>query len=86
MRAAVERTAEPIALAALHVCTTLTGSCLIALMAAEGALEGEEAWHASIVDEKWNASLWGWDEEAERRLATRREEFLAAHALVRALS
>ncbi len=55
-------------------------------MAAEGALSGEEAWEASIVDEAWNASLWGWDEEAERRLAARKEEFLAAHALVRALA
>ncbi len=34
VRAAVERWSEPAALAALHVCTTLTGSCLIALMAA----------------------------------------------------
>ncbi len=60
VRAAVERWSEPAALAALHVCTTLTGSCLIALMAAEGALSGEAAWEASIVDEAWNASLWGW--------------------------
>ncbi len=86
VRAAVERRTDSIGLAALHVCTTLTGSCLIALMAAEGALSGEEAWEASIVDEAWNASLWGWDEEAERRLAARKEEFLAAHALVRALA
>ncbi len=86
VRAAVGRRGEPVSLAALHVCTTLTGSCLIALMAAEGALSGEAAWKASIVDEAWNASLWGWDEEAERRLAARREEFLAAHALVRALA
>ncbi len=86
VRAAVGRRGEPVSLAALHVCTTLTGSCLIALMAAEGALSGEAAWEASIVDEAWNASLWGWDEEAERRLAARREEFLAAHALVRALA
>ncbi len=86
VRAAVARRSEPVGLAALHVCTTLTGSCLIALMAAGGALSGEEAWEASIVDESWQASLWGWDEEAEKRLAARREEFLAAHALVRALA
>lgn len=86
IRAAAGRWREPIALAALHVMTTLTGSSLIALMAAEGALSGEDAWRAAIVDESWNASLWGWDEEAERRLAARREEFLAAHGLLRALA
>ena len=85
VRAAVSKRSEPIGLAALHVMTTLAGSALIALMAAEGALSGEEAWRASILDEAWNASLWGRDEEAERRLALRREEFLAAHGLVRAL-
>jgi len=86
VRVAAARWREPIALAALHVMTTLTGSALIALMAAEGSIDGEEAWRASIVDETWNGSLWGWDEEAERRLAARREEFLAAHALARALA
>jgi chaperone required for assembly of F1-ATPase len=86
IRAAAARWREPIALAALHVMTTLTGSSLIALMAAEGALSGEDAWKAAIVDESWNASLWGWDEEAEKRLAARREEFLAAHGLLRALA
>jgi chaperone required for assembly of F1-ATPase len=86
IRAAVGRWRQPVALAALHVMTTLTGSCLIALMAAEGDLGAEEAWQASIVDESWNASLWGWDEEAERRLAARRDEFMAAHSLARALA
>jgi len=85
VRAALAPRVEPIGLAALHVMTTLTGSCLIALMAAEGALAGDQAWDASLVDESWNASLWGRDEEAERRLAARRAEFLTAAALLRAL-
>ena len=37
-RAAVEAYAEPFAVAALHVMTSLTGSLLLALMTAEGAL------------------------------------------------
>jgi chaperone required for assembly of F1-ATPase len=82
----VGRINQPISLAALHVMTTITGSCLIALMAGGGRLAGEEAWQTATVDENWNASLWGWDEDAVRRHAKRREEFLAAHALFQAVA
>lgn len=86
VQAAARRITRPIALAAMHVMTTMSGSCLIAMMAGAGALSGEEAWRASTVDEDWNAALWGWDEEAIGRHAKRREEFLAAHALYRAVA
>lgn len=81
---AVAAETDPVRLAALHVMTTLTGSCLIALMAASGALAAAEAWSASTVDEDWNASLWGRDSEAEARMLRRRGEFLAACALLKA--
>ncbi len=86
VRQAVGEIHQPVALAALHVLTTMSGSCLIALMAGSGKLSGEDAWRAATADEEWNASLWGWDGEAERRHAKRREEFLAAHALYRAVA
>jgi chaperone required for assembly of F1-ATPase len=56
--------------------TTLTGSALIAAMIAEGALEAEAGWNAAHVDEEWQASLWGADEEAAARRERRRREFL----------
>ena len=69
---------EPFRLAALHVATTLTGSALIALALAEGALGVEAAWAAAHVDEDWNISQWGADAEALERRARRYMDFSAA--------
>ncbi len=46
--------ADPWRLGALHVATTLTGSALMALALAAGALSTEDAWTAAHVDEDWN--------------------------------
>jgi chaperone required for assembly of F1-ATPase len=43
-----------------------------------GRLSPEEAWAAAHVDEHYQASVWGRDEEAEARLALRKTEFEAA--------
>jgi chaperone required for assembly of F1-ATPase len=77
---------EPIALSCLHVMTTLSGSCLIALMTAAGALSVQEAWMAASVDEDWTAALWGQDEEAMYRANRRKQEFEAATALCAAVT
>ena len=77
-RAAVEAYADPFAVAALHVMTNLTGSLLIALMTARGALSAEAAWRAAHVDEDFQIGLWGEDDEAKRRRAARRRDFEAA--------
>nr|WP_306267381.1 ATP12 family protein [Pararhizobium sp. IMCC3301] len=66
---------DPLCLAGLQVMTSLTGSVLIALAAAEGALTGHSAWAAAHVDEDWNISHWGADAEAQARRAFRRREF-----------
>jgi chaperone required for assembly of F1-ATPase len=76
---------DPVALACLHVLTTLSGSCLIALMAASGAASGETAWQAATVDEVWNIQFWGQDEEATIRTARRKDEFVTALGLLRAV-
>jgi chaperone required for assembly of F1-ATPase len=86
MRSILEGFSDPIALAALHVMTTLSGSCLIALMAAEGALSLEAAFSAASIDEQWSAQVWGEDGEASQRMALRREEFSTALALLRAVT
>lgn len=74
---------EGLGLAALEVMTTLTGSALIALGVARGALRLEAAWAAAHVDEDWNIALWGEDDEAKARRARRFTEMQAAEVVLR---
>jgi chaperone required for assembly of F1-ATPase len=76
IRAAIP--AEPWRLGALSVITTLTGSALLALALAQGALAAEAAWAAAHVDEDWQMSQWGRDELALARRQYREAEFQAA--------
>jgi chaperone required for assembly of F1-ATPase len=69
-------------LTALHVMTTLTGSALLALAHARGALAAEAAWAAAHVDEDWQISRWGEDAEAAARRAHRWAEMQAASRLL----
>lgn len=75
--------AAPFILASLHVMTTLTGSALIALAVAYGALTAGEAWTAAHVDEEFQIGIWGADEEAMLRRARRWTEMAAAANLLR---
>jgi len=84
-RAAVESYADPFAVAALHVMTSLTGSLLMALMTAEGALTPEAAWRVAHVDEDFQIGRWGEDDEAKRRRAARWRDFEAAAKVIAAL-
>ena len=82
VRAALEGFDEPIALAALHVMTSLTGSVLLALAVARQHVSAEEAWRIAHVDEDFQISQWGEDAEASaRREARRRDSEAAARAL-----
>jgi chaperone required for assembly of F1-ATPase len=76
---------SPIALAALHTITTLTGSALLALAFAEGRIDAQGAWHLAHLDEDWTNEHWGTDAEAEHRRAKRHEEMQAAAAVFSAL-
>jgi chaperone required for assembly of F1-ATPase len=69
---------QPWRLGAVHVVTTLTGSALIALAMACGALSADAAWQAAHVDEDWNVAQWGRDEMAISRREFRFAEFQAA--------
>lgn len=66
---------DPWHLTALYLLTTLTGSTLISLMLIAGALAPEAAWAAAHVDEDYQISQWGEDEEAQARRQGRRVEF-----------
>jgi len=69
---------EPWRLGAVHSMTTLTGSALIALAMARGALSADAAWQAAHVDEDWNLAQWGRDGMAAARQEFRFAEFQAA--------
>ena len=73
---------DPLALAAHHVMTTLTGSALLALAHGRGRLKAEEAWAAAHVDEDWQISRWGEDAEAKARRQRRWTEMQAASRLL----
>jgi chaperone required for assembly of F1-ATPase len=78
VRGAVEAFESPLAVAALHGMTSLTGSVLLALAVARGALSAEAAWRAAHVDEDFQISKWGEDDEAVARRAARWRDFSVA--------
>ena len=65
-------------LAGLSPLVTVSGSLVVALALAEGAIGLETAWAAATLDEQWQAEQWGEDEEAVKALAGRRADFAAA--------
>ena len=73
---------EPWRLGAVHVVTTLTGSALIALALAGGAITVEAAWAAAHVDEDWNMEFWGRDEVTMQRRAFRFGDMQAAASVL----
>ena len=82
VRAAVRSIAEgpagPLRLAALSVMTSLTGSVLLALAVANGAMSAEAAWTAAHVDEDHEMGIWGLDAEALSRRSRRWTEMQTA--------
>ena len=81
MRAAIP--GDPWRLAAVSSITALTGSALLALALAHGALDAETAWAAAHVDEDWQMSQWGKDDLALEGRAFREAEFRAAVTMLR---
>jgi chaperone required for assembly of F1-ATPase len=76
--AALDAYDDPVALAALSVMTTLTGSALLPLAVARGFLSPDAAWRAAHVDEDFEIERWGLDAEATARREARWREFEAA--------
>ncbi len=73
------------ALAGLSTVVTLTGSLLLALALAEGAIDADTAWAAAHVDEEWQAEMWGVDDLAAQTLALKRREYDGAIAFLAAI-
>ncbi len=83
LRARLGEESDPFRLAAIHQMTTLTGSLILALAVAADRLDAAEAWRLAHVDEDWNISLWGEDEEAKARREARFADMRAADLLLR---
>lgn len=83
--AALARYRSPFELSCLNVTTTLTGSAVLALAFADGALDLDETWALAHLDEDWTVEHWGSDAEAEARREARYREFAAAASLYQAL-
>ena len=75
---------DPWRLGAMHAVTTLTGSALIAIALARGALSVDAAWAAAHVDEDWNMKFWGRDALALERRAARFSDMQAAATVLEA--
>ena len=70
-------------LAALHDLTSLSGSLVIGLAAAEGWGDPDDLWSRSRTDELWQIAQWGPDEEAEATAELKRQAFLHAFEFYR---
>jgi len=69
-------------LTALHELVTLSGSLMLGLAIARGALDPAAAWELSRIDEAWQIEHWGLDAEAEAAAEQRRADFLRAAAML----
>ncbi len=65
----------PFELAALAPIVTVSGSLVLALALAEGAMTAAEAWAAAQVDEAWQAEHWGEDDLAIATRDAHRRDF-----------
>ncbi len=70
-------------LTGFHDLVAISGSLVLALAVIDGAVSCDEAWRLSRIDEEWQTSLWGADEDELRAEAVRREGFLQAERFFR---
>ncbi|HVL21601.1 MAG TPA: ATP12 family protein [Amaricoccus sp.] len=72
----------PFALAGLHGLVALSGSLVLGLAVARGALAPDAAWELGRLDETWQAEHWGLDAEAEAAADAARADFLDSARLL----
>ncbi len=76
---------DDFALSGLGELVTLSGSLVLGLAVAQGALDAEPAWDLSRLDETWQSEQWGIDAEAVSAAAKKRADFLRAAAFIEML-
>lgn len=69
---------DPHRLAALGILVPSYGSLVLGLAVAHGAVSATEAHEIATLDERHQAEFWGWDHEAETRMARMAEDIAAA--------
>ena len=62
-------------LTAFSELVTISGSMLLALALYFNEVDVERAWHKSVLDEVWQASKWGYDEESTRVRKNKLDDF-----------
>ena len=83
--AAAYRAFDAFRLAALNPIVTISGSAVLGLAVAEGAMDAEAAWAMGHLDELWQAEQWGKDPLAEAGHRERQGDLAAATAFLRLL-
>ena len=78
----VTRYKDAYQLAALHALTSLSGSAILSFAHGEGHLSVMQLWQAAHVDEDWQNSRWGIDDEAQTRRELREAELMAASTML----
>jgi len=76
--AAAYRAFDPFRLAALHPVVTISGSAVVGLAVAAGAMDAGTAWEVGHLDELWQAEQWGKDPLAEAGHKERQRDLAAA--------
>jgi chaperone required for assembly of F1-ATPase len=71
-------------LAGFHDLVSISGSLILALAVIHSHLPAQEAWTLSRVDEDYQISQWGDDEEASELAALKRDAFINASAFYQA--
>lgn len=82
---AAYRAHDAFRLAALHPVVTISGSAIVGLAVAEGAMDAAAAWAIGHLDELWQAEQWGKDPLAEAAHAARQADLAAAVTMLRLL-
>lgn len=68
----------PFRMAAFHDLVALSGSLILAFAVARGRLTQQDGWSTSRIDEDWQISLWGEDDEAAAVALRKRQSFAEA--------
>lgn len=72
-------------LAGFHDLVALSGSLIIGFVAERGAMPLDQLWEISRIDEAWQTSQWGVDDENARQTGIKHQAFLDAAEFIRLL-
>ena len=73
-------------LTVFHELVTISGSYILGLAAVEKAMPSENIWNAAILDENWQSSAWGEDQEQKKNLELKKVDFFKAIEVLGALA